>query len=144
MGRFVVVDGHSVLFGIERFRVLLEVNQSAARDALIRRLEEHQAFGGERLVVVFDGKGRLTSEDSQGGVQVIFAPSADSAIERLVARYGGVHALTVVSNDVMERLTVTAFGAATMSVTDFERELDRSERLIAREIRRRGPSGRYR
>ena len=69
-----------------------------------------------RVVVVFDGKGaRTTEETAPDGIQVFYAPAgrtADEIIERLVAKYAATHRLVVATSDGLEQTTALAFGAA--------------------------------
>jgi predicted RNA-binding protein with PIN domain len=137
MAAILLVDGHSVIFGIASLRQMHEVRQSIARDALVRRLEDYGVRRGVHVVVVFDGRGSRGESERSGSVQILYGASADSVIERLVAKYADVHELTVVSNDLMERQTVTTLGAFTLPVSVLERDLDSMERDLAREIQRR-------
>ena len=55
--RYLIVDGHSVIFAWPELRKLQERRSSVAREALIKRLRDYQDWTGMRVVVVFDGKG---------------------------------------------------------------------------------------
>src|SRR5689334_21423254 len=105
--RYLLVDGHSVIFAWPELRKLHARRMMTAREELVKILTEYQDNSGVRVVVVFDGKGGSTTEQSEpGGIQVFYSAgkiSADSIIERLVAKYANEHDMTVVTNDHLEQ-----------------------------------------
>lgn len=115
--RYLLVDGHSVIFAWPELRKLHSRRNSLARESLVQRLTEYQDTTGTRVVVVFDGQGAKPSQEAAtGGIQVFFSASgqtADTIIERLVAKYGEEHEMTVITSDSLERQTVISFGATT-------------------------------
>jgi uncharacterized protein len=129
-GRFVLVDGHSVIHAWPELRDLHQrgEHRHQAREVLMRELRAYQDAAGVQVVVVFDGRGqRLTEEREPGGLQVVYAPAgktADDIIERLVAEHGEQHDLTVVTADMAERMTVEAFGAHWVGPETFRGQLD--------------------
>lgn len=117
--RYLIVDGHSVIFAWPHLRSLQEKRSSLAREALIKQLRDYQDWTGVRVVVVFDGRGRKVTESSvPGEIQVFYSragQAADALIERLAARYAADFGLTVVTSDASERQTVMTFGAECIS-----------------------------
>ena len=117
--RYLIVDGHSVIFAWPDLRALHGRRTAAAREELTRRLTQYQDASGTHVVVVFDGRGVQASEVSEpGGIQIFYSKAhqtADAIIERLCAKYGQEHDLTVATDDLMERQTALTFGASTVS-----------------------------
>ena len=119
--RYLIVDGHSVIHAWPELMRLHRISSKRhlARLGLIKRLRLLQDMTGERVVVVFDGTGARTSEEREDeGLQIFYADAkatADTIVERLVARHGALHSLTVVSADGMVRESVLASGAEWMS-----------------------------
>ena len=117
---YLLVDGHSVIFGWRDLRELHERRPSLARDALLKKLRDYQDWTGVRAVVVFDGTGSSTSEVSEpAGVQAFYSAAgqtADSVIERLVSKYAPQFHLTVATSDHLEEQTASAFGAECISL----------------------------
>lgn len=113
--RYLIVDGHSVIFAWPDLRTLHARRTGAARDELVRQLTAYQDASGVRVVAVFDGKGAKPNEATEpGGIQIFYSragQSADEIIERLAAKYGTEHELTVVTDDHLERQTTLSFGA---------------------------------
>ena len=113
---YLLVDGHSVIFAWPELRALHVRRMAAAREALVKALTAYQDQSGVQVVVVFDGQGARTSEETEpGGIQVFYAPAgrtADGIIERLVAKYADTYRLTVATSDHLEQQTAMSFGAA--------------------------------
>lgn len=117
--RYLIVDGHSVIFAWPELRKLQARRSSLAREALIKRLRDYQDWTGVRVVVVFDGKGRnIEATSDPADVQVFYSrtgQTADAIIERLASKYAKRFELMVATSDSMERQTVEACGAEWIS-----------------------------
>src|SRR5437879_13733408 len=104
--RYLIVDGHSVIFAWPELRKLHARRSSLAREALIKQLRDFQDWTGMRVVVVFDGKGRKVEGTSEpGDVQVFYSrsgQSADALIERLARKYAKQRELMVATYDSTE------------------------------------------
>ncbi len=117
--RYLIVDGHSIIFGWPELRKLHARRASLARESLIKQLRDYQDWTGVRVVVVFDGKGRKVEASSDPGeVQIFYSrsgQSADAIIERLASKYARHYELVVATSDLMEAETVEACGAESIS-----------------------------
>lgn len=117
--RYLIVDGHSVIFAWPDLRKLHDRRPSLAREALIKRLRNFQDWTDERVVIVFDGQdSRITRSSEPHDVQIFFArggQSADAVIERLACKYASRFDVTVATSDLLEMETVNACGAACLS-----------------------------
>ena len=117
--RYLIVDGHSVIFAWPELRKLHTRRSSLAREALIKQLRDYQDWTGVRVVVVFDGKGKKVEAISEpSDVQIFYSrsgQSADAIIERLASKYAKRYELTVATSDSMEAETVQACGAESIS-----------------------------
>ncbi len=113
--RYLIVDGHSVIFAWPELRKLHARRSSLAREALIKRLRDYQDWTGVHVVVVFDGKGRkIEAISDSADVQVFYSrtgQTADAIVERLASKYAKRFELMVATSDSMERETVEACGA---------------------------------
>ena len=137
---YLLVDGHSVIFGWADLRALHTRRMMAARDALIKRLTTYQDQSGVRVVLIFDGKGEQVSEDTEkGGIQIFYAPgdrTADEILERLVAKYGTTRRITVASSDHLVQQTAITFGAAScLSVEQLKGMLEAADRDFSKQLR---------
>jgi uncharacterized protein len=116
---YLIVDGHSVIFGWPELRRLHAKRTSLAREALTKKLRDYQDWTGTRVAVVFDGKGPTVNVSSDPGeIQIFYSragQTADSVIERLASKYAGRFKLLVATSDVMEQETASASGAECIS-----------------------------
>jgi predicted RNA-binding protein with PIN domain len=117
--RYLIVDGHSVIFAWPELRRLHARRSSLAREALLKQLRNYQDWTGVRVVIVFDGKGQQIDASSEpGDVQIFYSrsgQSADAIIERLASKYAKRFELMVATSDSMEAETVQACGAEWIS-----------------------------
>jgi len=144
---FLIVDGHSVIFAWTDLHAQHSRNTELARETLVRRLVPiHDTL--RRTAVVFDGRGERTTEHLHTtGIKVFYAggrQSADHVVERLVARLGANHDVLVATDDRLEQQTVTTFGASWISTAELRDLVDRAERDVREEIRKRAPRNRPR
>ena len=117
--RYLIVDGHSIIFAWPELRKLHHRRTVLARDALAKRLRDYQDWTGVRVVVVFDGAGeKVTAHADPHDIQLMYSrkgQTADSIVERLAGKYAPEFDVTVATSDRLERHTVTAFGATSIS-----------------------------
>jgi len=126
--RYLLVDGHSIIFAWPELRKLQARRPSLARETLIKQLRHYQDLTGVHVAVVFDGSGdRVTEESDPHDVQIFYArrgQSADAIIERLASKYASRFEITVATSDSLEKETVNACGAACISPEDLRRLLE--------------------
>jgi predicted RNA-binding protein with PIN domain len=117
--RYLIVDGHSIIFAWPELRKLHARRSSLAREALLKQLRDYQDWTGVHVVVVFDGKGKKVDAISDpADVQVFYSrsgQSADAIIERLASKYAKRFGFVVATSDLMEAETVQACGAEWIS-----------------------------
>ncbi|HUE40800.1 MAG TPA: NYN domain-containing protein [Chthoniobacterales bacterium] len=117
--RYLIVDGHSIIFAWPELRKLHNRRPVLARDALVKQLRDYQDWSDDNVVVVFDGQGaRVNSIADPCDVQIFYArrgQSADAIIERLACKYAERFPITVATSDLLEMETANAFGAACVS-----------------------------
>jgi predicted RNA-binding protein with PIN domain len=139
--KYLVVDGHSIIFAWPELRRLHEQRTMLARDALVKTLTQYQDATGVHVAVVFDGKGGHLSETTEpGGIQIFYSSggeTADDVIERLAAKYGADHDLVVATNDLVEQQTVLTFGANCLSAEALRNEIEVAASQLSRELKRR-------
>jgi predicted RNA-binding protein with PIN domain len=131
---YLIIDGHSIIFAWKDLRILHDHSQLAAREKLIHRMTGYQDCTGERVIIVFDGKGTKTeSHCEQDGIQVFFSKkgvSADQIIERLVGKYGRKKKITVASRDKAVLDTCSSFGALAISPNSLREFLENAEEKL--------------
>ena len=136
---YIIVDGHSMVFGWPELADTHRDSPLAARERLVRRLTTLQDMTGQQVVVVFDGQGMKTEAEAEAdGVQVFYsagATTADQVIERLTSKYVGGRRITVASRDRAVLDTCSAFGAEVMSANALKDEVEEAERRLAERLR---------
>jgi predicted RNA-binding protein with PIN domain len=129
--RFLIVDGHSVIFAWPDLRKLHAQRPSLARESLVKQLRAYQDWVDIRVVVVFDGKGaRVTETSDPHDVQIFYSrkgQTADAIIERLASRYATRFDLIVAKSDYLEQQTASAFGAECISPETLRQILQEAE-----------------
>ena len=137
--RYLFVDGHSVIFAWPELQRLHARRGAHARETLIKLLTGYQDSSGVRVVLVFDGKGETMSEVTEpGGIQIFYSAdggTADDIIERLTAKYGELHEITVVTRDRLERQTVISFGGNVIAPDDLRQLIQDADADLSRRIR---------
>ncbi len=111
---YLLIDGHSVLFQWKDMSVLHRQRPAQAREALTRVLSHLHDTSDWRITLVFDGQSGPTRKAEPGKIHVIYSSrdqTADSVIERLVHSAPDPSAVSVVTADRQEQLTVESFGA---------------------------------
>lgn len=141
MNRYLIVDGHSIIFAWPELRALHSKKTASARHRLTKLLTEYQDFTGINVVVVFDGRGAMVTQDTEpGGIQIFYSSSghtADDIVERLVAKYGKMYPITVATSDHLEQQTVITFGADCISADALRKLLESTRRDFAQEMKKR-------
>ena len=139
--RILIVDGHSIIFAWPEMRKMHTRRNIAAREAVVKQLTEYQDFTGIHVAVVFDGQGgKVTEETEPGGIQIFYSGSgqtADDVIERLVAKYGKEHEITVATDDMLEQQTAITFGAQCVSAEGLKEMLHETQGELARALKAR-------
>jgi len=131
-------------------RKLHDRNRSAARKALLERLQHLHDTTEWRVTVVLDGKlGTAVSSGVRKATDMVVTyatadQTADSIIERLVGASGAAKDILVITADEAEKLTVESLGAAAASPSWLRRELEIEEVSFVDELERVHRSARWR
>lgn len=133
---FLLVDGNNVIHAWPELLALYRKRKASAHAELIKTLEKYQDFSEDRVVIVFDGIGRKTTETREpGSVQVFYSSegaTADSIIERLAVANASKYRIVVATNDVPVQDAVVAAGGEAISVEAMQRLIESSDRDLQR------------
>ncbi|MBP2078964.1 NYN domain-containing protein [Oceanobacillus polygoni] len=131
-----IVDGYNIIGAWEELQQLKEKEIGQARDRLIERMAEYQAYSGYRVIIVFDAyfvKG-ISSKLEQYKVEVIYTKekeTADECIEKLVKAVKNVQTqVYVATSDYAEQRTIFGQGALRKSARELFIEMQDIEREI--------------
>lgn len=131
--KYLLVDGHSVLFQVEPLRAQHEQNRQLAREHLIQSLQLMHDTSDWLITVVFDGSRSGAAKPRKaepGKIAVLYGTrdaTADSIIEKIVASHHSPDWITVVTSDQAEARTVESLGAFVLSPDWLIREIDSQE-----------------
>lgn len=131
---FLLVDGNNIIHAWDDLLVLHRKRRGSAHVELISRLESYRDFSGDRVVIVFDGRGATTQEERrESGLQIFYTGdyrTADDIIERLAIRYAGEFDITVATDDRAEQDIVIGAGGSVLSSFALREKLDATERAM--------------
>jgi len=125
----ILVDGYSLLHNWPELAEGRPRHSEAARDALVELLTHYQDACGTPVTVFFDGRGSRKTKPKNTAdkpVEVLFSnagQTADDLIERAAARFQPYGEVLVVTDDMAERDTVSAFGSSVASCDNFIRSI---------------------
>jgi hypothetical protein len=141
----ILVDGYSLLHNWLQLAPGKPRHSAAARDELIRRLTLYRDAIATPITVVFDGsgpRGGKTARTPTPEMEVLYSragQTADDIIERATVRFQPYGEVLVVTDDNVERETVSCHGGMTAGclnfIDDVERVLEEQGRAIARHNR---------
>ncbi|MGP0587592.1 NYN domain-containing protein [Paenibacillus timonensis] len=138
-----LVDGYNMIGGWAELAELSKRDLQAARDRLLERLADYQAFSGRKVIVVFDayrvpGLGKAYSQNK---VEMYFTKekeTADESIERLVGELKHRRRqIYVATSDMVEQHVIFGQGALRVSARELLIQVEQSEKEIQAKIAER-------
>ncbi|MNO20865.1 YacP-like NYN domain protein [compost metagenome] len=138
-----LVDGYNMIGGWAELAKLSKRDLQAARDRLLERLADYQAFSGRKVIVVFDayrvpGLGKAYSQNK---VEMYFTKekeTADECIERLVGELKHRRRqIYVATSDMVEQHVIFGQGALRVSARELLIQVEQSEKEIQAKIAER-------
>ncbi|GAB6992512.1 NYN domain-containing protein [Paenibacillus pini] len=136
-----LVDGYNMIGGWSSLSQLSQISMQEARDQLLARLADYQAFSGRKVIAVFDAYRvpGLGKSFTQSRVQVYFTKekeTADECIERLVGEMSlRSRQIYVATSDSIEQHVIFARGALRLSARELFIEVENSEKAIKERIK---------
>lgn len=137
-----IVDGYNIIGAWPELRDLKNKDLSAARDRLVEKMAEYQAYSGYRVIVVFDAHFVKGTEKKLKNykVEVIFTrnnETADERIEKLAIdlsnRKTQIH---VATSDYTEQWAIFGQGALRKSARELLNEMDSVEKRIEKKVKK--------
>ncbi|MDR1191219.1 MAG: NYN domain-containing protein [Verrucomicrobiales bacterium] len=128
--RYLLVDGHSVIFHWPELRALHARQPNRCREVLARLLGGLHDTSDWLVTLVFDGKTGTPPLTVTGKMALIYSQegqTADSIIERLVGQVADPATVSVITADGAERVTVESLGAVAFSPDWLRDELQRAD-----------------
>lgn len=135
-----LVDGYNMIGGWPELSSLSKMGLEEARDRLLERLADYQAFSDKKVIVVFDayrvpGLGKAFA---QYKVDIYFTKekeTADECIERLVGEFTHRRRqIYVATSDMVEQHVIFGQGALRISARELLTQVEQGEREIKSKI----------
>ncbi len=136
MKRLLFVDGYNIIGDWPELKTLQEKDLEGARDMLIEKMAEYQAYTGVEVTIVFDahmvpGLGKKYRQYELGIIYTKEKETADECIERLVNETKRVdRQIYVATSDFMEQRVIFASGAYRKSARELRTEMEQIEQGI--------------
>ncbi|MBM7694340.1 putative RNA-binding protein with PIN domain [Peribacillus deserti] len=135
-----LVDGYNMIGAWPQLRSLRNHDLPAARDSLVQKMAEYQAFSGFRVIVVFDAHFVQGTEKKYKDykVEVIFTrenETADERIEKLAIELNNIKTqIHVATSDATEQWAIFGQGALRISARELFNELEHIDKEIEKKI----------
>lgn len=136
-----IVDGYNIIGAWPELRVLKNKDLSAARDRLIEKMAEYQAYSDLKVIVVFDAQFVEGIEKKQRNhkVEVIFTKkneTADERIEKLaIVLSNRKTKIYVATSDYTEQWQIFGKGALRISARELLTEMESIENRIKKKVK---------
>lgn len=136
MEEVLVVDGYNIIGATKGLGIIPSTELEDARDWLINKLADYQAYTGRKVYLIFDAHmvPGIGKKLKQKRIEVIFTKeneTADQRIERLVREIKRVHRrIIVATSDHTEQWVVFGQGALRKSARELINELENVEKQI--------------
>ncbi|WP_042453918.1 NYN domain-containing protein [Neobacillus dielmonensis] len=136
-----LVDGYNIIGAWPELMALRDRDLPAARDRLVEKMAEYQAFSGYRVIVVFDAQYVQGTERKYKyhSVEVIFTKeneTADQRIEKMAIslsnRKTQIH---VATSDYTEQWAIFGQGALRKSARELMIEMESIEKGINKNVK---------
>lgn len=135
-----LVDGYNMIGGWPELAELAKHGMQEARDRLLERLADYQAFSGWKVIAVFDAYQvpGLGKSFKQYKVEVHFTKekeTADECIERLVGELSHRRRqIYVATSDMVEQHVIFGQGALRLSARELLTILEQNDRAVKSKI----------
>ncbi|MFD1738265.1 NYN domain-containing protein [Bacillus salitolerans] len=137
-----LVDGYNVIGAWPDLRKLKQTDLPAARDLLIQKMAEYQAFSGYRVIIIFDAhlvKG-IENKKKNHKVEVVFTrenETADERIEKLAKELKNIKTqIHVATSDYTEQWAIFGQGALRKSARELFNEMKSVESGISKTVQK--------
>lgn len=140
MREYLLVDGYNIIFAWPELKKQADENLEAARYRLADMLCNYQGYKNIGVILIFDGyksKGNEGSVFRYHNIDIVYtreAQTADNFIELVTQQMGRKVNIRVATSDGLEQVIILEKGAARMSARELKLELDKTEKLIRKDL----------
>ncbi|MBU3571626.1 NYN domain-containing protein [Priestia aryabhattai] len=136
-----LVDGYNMIGAWSDLRKLRDNDLAGARDLLIEKMAEYQAYMGYRVIIVFDAHmvEGIEKKAKNHKVDVVFTrenETADEYIEKLAQELNNVKTqIHVATSDFTEQWAIFGQGALRISARELYNEIEQIEKHINLDVK---------
>lgn len=136
-----LVDGYNIIGSWPELKQLRDKDLAAARDRLIEKMAEFQAYSGFRVIVVFDAYGvqGLEKKYKNYKVEVVFTrenETADERIEKMAIELNNRKTqIHVATSDLTVQWGIFTQGALRISARELLTEMNTIEKRINHKVK---------
>ncbi len=140
MHEILFVDGYNIIGDWSELKELKKHDLEGARDLLIEKMAEYQAYSGMKVFVVFDAHmvPGIGKKYKNFRLEIIYTKeneTADERIEKLVKKYKRIDTqVYVATSDFVEQSVTFGYGALRKSARELRTEMVVIEQGIEREV----------
>ncbi|WP_416148161.1 NYN domain-containing protein [Salipaludibacillus sp. HK11] len=140
MRKVLLVDGYNIIGDWPELRELQMTDLAGARDLLVEKMAEYQAYTGTEVTVIFDahmvvGLGKNYQNYDLNIIYTREKETADERIERMVIELKRIdRQIYVATSDFVEQRVIFASGAYRKSARELLTEMKQIERGIEKEV----------
>lgn len=144
-----VVDGYNIIGDWDELKRLKDIDLEQARNRLIEKMAEYQAYTGYRVIIIFDAYyvSGTANKLRQYKVEIIYTKeneTADERIEKLVKELKNVvNQVYVATSDYAEQRTIFGRGALRKSARELYIEIIDMETEIKESIKQQKKAKRH-
>lgn len=139
---YLLIDGYNIIFAWDDLKKIAETSLETARDMLINKVVNYQAFCKMNVILVFDAykvKGGNREIERIHGITVVYtkeAETADAYIEKTSRELIKKYRVHVATSDNLEQIIIFGHGAVRISASEFLRDIKAAEEKIREYIKR--------
>ena len=149
MANILLVDGYNIIGDWPELKHLKISDLEGARDQLIEKMAEYQAFSGMKVMIIFDAHmvPGIGKKFKNYRIDIIYTrenETADERIEKLVKKLKRVDTqVYVATSDFVEQSVTFGYGALRKSARELLIEMNIIEKGIKREVKKSNKSEKY-
>ncbi|WP_280772107.1 NYN domain-containing protein [Salipaludibacillus daqingensis] len=140
MRKVLLVDGYNIIGDWPELRELQLSDLAGARDILIEKMAEYQAYTGIEVTIIFDahmvpGLGKKLQNYDLNIIYTKEKETADERIEKMVIEWKRIDTqIFVATSDFVEQRVIFASGAYRKSARELRTEMKQIEKGIEKEV----------
>ncbi|MCT8136414.1 NYN domain-containing protein [Anaerobacillus sp. CMMVII] len=142
MREILLVDGYNIIGDWPELKLLKKNDLEGARDLLVEKMAEYQAYSGMEVIIIFDAHmvSGIGKKYKNFRLEIIYTrenETADERIEKLVKKLKRIDTqVYVATSDFVEQSVTFGYGALRKSARELRTEMSVVEQGIKKEVKK--------